>query len=159
MAASSSPSKPGNPLAFLGLRPVGEEPESPPGPPPPGSPSKGGVELNRRGVPARKRKLNSLIYGTDDLVSIPVRSPRKKKKEVEAEAEEAGEEEAEGEESQDGEKRRRRAAAGRSPAKGSPRKTRSSAGTASTPATVSEGRKGSEMSSRQVWRKEKLLLS
>lgn len=35
--------------------------------------SRGGLELNRRGIPARKRKKNSLIYGTDDLVSIPVR--------------------------------------------------------------------------------------
>merc|ERR1712062_309672 len=35
-------------------------------------------ELNRRGVPARKRKLNSLIYGVDDLVSIPVKSPKKR---------------------------------------------------------------------------------
>ena len=31
-----------------------------------------GVELNRRGVPARKRKLNSLIFGIDDKISIPV---------------------------------------------------------------------------------------
>ena len=37
-----------------------------------------GVELNNRGIPARKRKKNSLIYGADDLVSIPVRSPKKK---------------------------------------------------------------------------------
>jgi hypothetical protein len=37
-----------------------------------------GIELNRRGVPARKRKKNSLIYGADDLVSIPIRSPKKK---------------------------------------------------------------------------------
>lgn len=36
------------------------------------------VELNRRGIPARKRKKNSLIFGDDDLVSLPVRSPRKK---------------------------------------------------------------------------------
>ena len=36
------------------------------------------MALNRRGVPARKRKRNSLIYGTDDLVSIPVRSPKKR---------------------------------------------------------------------------------
>ena len=46
-----------------------------------GSPTKSsasGLELNRRGVPARKRKRNSLIYGTDDLVSIPVRSPKKR---------------------------------------------------------------------------------
>ena len=33
----------------------------------------GGIELNRRGLPARKRKKNSLIFGDDDLVSIPVR--------------------------------------------------------------------------------------
>ena len=39
----------------------------------------GGMELNNRGLPARKRKKNSLIFGTDDLVSIPVRSPRKKR--------------------------------------------------------------------------------
>jgi hypothetical protein len=37
-----------------------------------------GVELNRRGIPARKRKKNSLIFGDDDLVSLPIRSPRKK---------------------------------------------------------------------------------
>ena len=36
------------------------------------------IELNRRGIPARKRKKNSLIYGSDDLVSIPVKSPKKK---------------------------------------------------------------------------------
>ena len=40
--------------------------------------SASGLALNRRGVPARKRKRNSLIYGTDDLVSIPVRSPKKR---------------------------------------------------------------------------------
>ena len=34
--------------------------------------------MNRRGIPARKRKKNSLIYGSDDLVSIPVKSPKKK---------------------------------------------------------------------------------
>lgn len=45
-----------------------------------GSPvkSEGGVELNRRGIPARKRKKNSLIYGADDLVSIPIKSPKKR---------------------------------------------------------------------------------
>ena len=46
-----------------------------------GSPIKSsasGLALNRRGVPARKRKRNSLIYGTDDLVSIPARSPKKR---------------------------------------------------------------------------------
>ena len=37
-----------------------------------------GIELNRRGIPARKRKKNSLIYGADDLVSIPVKSPKKR---------------------------------------------------------------------------------
>ena len=37
-----------------------------------------GIELNARGIPARKRKKNSLIYGSDDLVSIPVKSPKKK---------------------------------------------------------------------------------
>ena len=55
-----------------------------------------GIELNARGIPARKRKKNSLIYGADDLVSIsfllsssimivifsqvsiPVKSPKKK---------------------------------------------------------------------------------
>ena len=37
-----------------------------------------GVELNNRGIPARKRKKNSLIYGADDLVSIPVKSPKKR---------------------------------------------------------------------------------
>ena len=40
--------------------------------------SEPGVELNRRGIPARKRKKNSLIFGDDDLVSLPVRSPKKK---------------------------------------------------------------------------------
>ena len=29
-----------------------------------------GIELNARGIPARKRKKNSLIYGADDLVSV-----------------------------------------------------------------------------------------
>ena len=37
-----------------------------------------GIELNSRGIPARKKKKNSLIYGADDLVSIPVKSPKKK---------------------------------------------------------------------------------
>ena len=36
------------------------------------------IELNSRGLPARKRKKNSLIYGADDLVSIPLKSPKKK---------------------------------------------------------------------------------
>ena len=40
--------------------------------------SESSIELNRRGIPARKRKKNSLIYGSDDLVSIPVKSPKKK---------------------------------------------------------------------------------
>lgn len=40
--------------------------------------SEGGIELNRRGIPARKRKKNSLIYGADDLVSIPIKSPKKR---------------------------------------------------------------------------------
>ena len=31
-----------------------------------------GIELNARGIPARKRKKNSLIYGADDLVSISI---------------------------------------------------------------------------------------
>ena len=71
-----------NPLSFLGLRRAGEESEevevkvetnnaSP-------KMSKGGLQLNKRGIPARKRKLNSLIYGTDDLVSIPIKSPKKR---------------------------------------------------------------------------------
>ena len=33
---------------------------------------------SRRGIPARKRKKNSLIFGGDEVVSIPVRSPKKK---------------------------------------------------------------------------------
>ena len=37
-----------------------------------------GIALNLRGIPARKRKKNSLIYGADDLVSIPVKSPKKR---------------------------------------------------------------------------------
>ena len=64
-----------NPMAYLGLRrrnagdtdsdatPVKKEP---------------GIALNRRGIPARKRKKNSLIYGADDVVSIPVKSPKKR---------------------------------------------------------------------------------
>ncbi len=77
-----------NPLTFLGLRKnkgnseaADEDPKSedtptssPSGP----RTSLGGLELNRRGVPARKRKLNSLIYGTDELVSIPIKSPKKR---------------------------------------------------------------------------------
>ena len=70
-----------NPLSFLGLRRRGEEndevEETETGNDSPKT-SKGGLELNRRGVPARKRKLNSLIYGTDDLVSIPIKSPKKR---------------------------------------------------------------------------------
>lgn len=67
-------SSPGpNPLAFLGLARVGVESdvESPVKQEP-------GIPLNRRGIPARKRKKNSLIYGNDDLVTIPVRSPKKR---------------------------------------------------------------------------------
>ena len=69
-----------NPLSFLGLRRKGDEAEPDPEEPKDQDKktSKGGLELNRRGVPARKRKLNSLIYGTDDLVSIPVKSPKKR---------------------------------------------------------------------------------
>jgi len=75
-----------NPLAFLGLRRVGSENEE--------SPVKqelDDIQLNRRGIPARKRKKNSLIFGGDEVVSIPVRSPKKKspvkspKKDVEKE--------------------------------------------------------------------------
>merc|ERR1719153_1800013 len=60
----------GNPLAFLGLQRVGSDIED--------SPIKreNGIELNSRGIPARKK--NSLIYGADDVVSIPVKSPKKK---------------------------------------------------------------------------------
>jgi len=61
-----------NPLAFLGLKRVGTEYEESP------TKSESGIELNRRGIPARKRKKNSLIYGADDLVSIPIKSPKKK---------------------------------------------------------------------------------
>jgi hypothetical protein len=72
-----------NPLSFLGLRRRGDaknaddeedlvkDPDSP-------MTSKSGMALNRRGLPARKRKLNSLIYGSDDLVSIPIKSPKKR---------------------------------------------------------------------------------
>ena len=72
-----------NPLSFLGLRRRGEETEEVEESSPQrvnASPktSKGGLQLNKRGIPARKRKLNSLIYGTDDLVSIPIKSPKKR---------------------------------------------------------------------------------
>merc|ERR1711981_1339460 len=69
-----------NPLSFLGLRKLGDSENEEDPEPKTDSPkmSKGGVELNNRGVPARKRKLNSLIYGVDDLVSIPVKSPKKR---------------------------------------------------------------------------------
>jgi hypothetical protein len=63
-----------NPLAFLGLKRVGVE-----GDMSPKKPVTANIELNRRGIPARKRKKNSLIFGGDDLVSIPVKSPVKKK--------------------------------------------------------------------------------
>ncbi|CAB4059726.1 unnamed protein product [Lepeophtheirus salmonis] len=66
-----------NPLAFLGLKRVGVEEEEETEEDPSIS-KQGGITLNRRGIPARKRKKNSLIYGTDDLVSIPIRSPRKR---------------------------------------------------------------------------------
>jgi len=59
-----------NHLAFLGLQRVGSETED--------SPLKDGVQLNSRGIPARKRKKNSLIYGSDEMVSIPTKSPKKK---------------------------------------------------------------------------------
>lgn len=79
--------KPGkrNPLAFLGLKRVDVEEEDVEdddidvdGEGSPTKSSASGLALNRRGVPARKRKRNSLIYGTDDLVSIPARSPKKR---------------------------------------------------------------------------------
>jgi len=41
-----------------------------------------GIELNSRGIPARKRKKNTRIYGADDLVTIPVKSPKKKSNNV-----------------------------------------------------------------------------
>ena len=68
-----------NPLLSLGLRRKDEEPpEEPEQAEDQPRTSKGGLELNKRGIPARKRKLNSLIYGLDDLVSIPVKSPKKR---------------------------------------------------------------------------------
>ena len=89
--AAASSSRPANPLAFLGLKRVGDEDDNDVkkaatksgGEVSGGSSSSvrtssGGVELNNRGLPARKRKRNSLIYGTDEVVSIPVRSPKKK---------------------------------------------------------------------------------
>lgn len=69
-----------NPMAYLGLRrrnagetdsdasPVKKDP---------------GIALNLRGIPARKRKKNSLIYGADDLVNIPIKSPKKRGPKVE----------------------------------------------------------------------------
>ena len=63
-----------NPLAFLGLQRVGDENNSPAK----ATPGENNIELNNRGLPARKRKKNSLIFGGDDVVSMPVRSPRKK---------------------------------------------------------------------------------
>ena len=60
-----------NPLAFLGLQRVGTE-----------SPSKtvqNDIELNRRGLPARKRKKNSRFCdGSDEVVTSPAKSPKKK---------------------------------------------------------------------------------
>ena len=35
--------------------------------------------LNNRGIPARKRKANSLIFGMDDKISIPVKNTVKSK--------------------------------------------------------------------------------
>lgn len=68
-----------NPLAFLGLKRVGQAGEEDQDPSiVAASPQEGGIELNRRGIPARKRKKNSLIYGQDDLVSIPIKSPKKR---------------------------------------------------------------------------------
>ncbi len=67
-----------NPLAFLGLRRVGDEGDEDDGPGATSPARAGGIELNRRGLPARKRKRNSLIYGADDVVSIPVKSPKRK---------------------------------------------------------------------------------
>ena len=29
------------------------------------------LELNNRGIPARKRRPNSLIFGSDDMVTVP----------------------------------------------------------------------------------------
>ena len=68
-----------NPLLSLGLRRKDEvPPEEPEEPQDQPRTSKGGLQLNNRGIPARKRKLNSLIYGTDDMVSIPIKSPKKR---------------------------------------------------------------------------------
>jgi len=61
-----------NPLEFLGLKRVGTDSGGASGK------NDEGIELNSRGIPARKKKKNSLIYGADDLVSIPVKSPKKK---------------------------------------------------------------------------------
>lgn len=65
-------------MAFLGLKRVGDEEFDVNDPDSPAKSPGGGMLLNSRGIPARKRKKNSLIFGDDDLVSIPIKSPRKK---------------------------------------------------------------------------------
>lgn len=63
---------PCNPLAFLGLKRVGSDDS------PVKHDNSDDVQLNRRGLPARKRKKNSLIFGGDEVVTLPQRSPKKK---------------------------------------------------------------------------------
>ena len=39
------------------------------------NPGPSNTVLNNRGIPARKRKKNSLIFGIDDKISIPLKKP------------------------------------------------------------------------------------
>lgn len=78
--SSSSPTKSSrNPLAFLGLKRVGHDDDDETElDPDEDRPSGTKIELNRRGLPARKRKKNSLIYSNDEVVEMPTKSPKKK---------------------------------------------------------------------------------
>ena len=75
-----NPSSPAveNPMAYLGLRRRNAGETDSDATPVKKDQTASGIALNRRGIPARKRKKNSLIYGADDLVSIPVKSPKKR---------------------------------------------------------------------------------
>ena len=75
-----NPSSPAveNPMAYLGLRRRNAGETDSDAAATPIKKEHPGIALNRRGIPARKRKKNSLIYGADDFVSIPVKSPKKR---------------------------------------------------------------------------------
>jgi len=78
-SSTSPPPSSANPLSFLGLRRVGKEGDEDQKREDRRLREAAGLELNRRGLPARKRKRNSLIFGAGDDVEVrwPTRSPKK----------------------------------------------------------------------------------